>query len=74
MATPCLECKGRDSVVRGLCKACYGRLERLGVLDMYPTKDYIQNPSAAIRWALEEELELVRDIAIEFGLVIASDD
>lgn len=63
----CVECGLNESWSRGLCHTCYSYAQRHGILNDYPTKPFMDDPEAYIRWAFGFYPELVGDIAIEFG-------
>jgi hypothetical protein len=63
----CIECTRNEAWSRGLCHTCYSYAQRHGILHEYPTKAYMADPEAHIRWAFGHHPELVADVAIEFG-------
>lgn len=61
------ECEN-EAWSRGLCPTHYSAVQRAHSLSDYPTKAYMDDPEAHIRWAFAYHPELVRDIAIEYGM------
>lgn len=67
----CNECGDvSDLHSRGLCEMCYHMVRNEGLVDQYPTKDFVKNPQGYIFWALNNHLERVIDIGVEYGLDI----
>ena len=71
----CVECTHREAWSRGLCHACYKIAQRAGFLSDYPTKAFLDDPDSHVRWTFglandgrgNSGIELVADIAVEFG-------
>ena len=63
----CGDCQERETWSRGLCSSCYTRNQRAGTLDEWPTKEFLRNPEANVRWAFGTDIEMIADIAVEFG-------
>lgn len=68
----CNECGDTDKLIgRGLCTVCYHNVKYEGFLDLYPTKDFVKNPEGYIFWVLNNHLDKVIDIGVEYGLTVS---
>lgn len=63
----CVECKENEPWSRGLCSTCYKTAQRGGFLGDYPTRQFMDNPEDAIRWAFGFFPDLVEEIGVEFN-------
>jgi hypothetical protein len=68
----CSDCGELPAHSRGLCNTCYTRAYRSGTLGDYPTNKFIEDPESHIRWAFGHYPDLVKDIAVEYGLRVTS--
>lgn len=67
----CNECMDSTSIhARGLCEMCYDMIRSEDRLEDYPTQDFVKNPDGYIYWALNNHLNRVINIGVEYGLDI----
>jgi hypothetical protein len=63
----CTMCNENVAVKRTLCGTCYKAAERVGEVNTYPTKMFLNDPEAHILWAIEYFPEVLYDALFQAG-------